>query len=185
MNAMLSPRTTWPAALVVAILAATAGVASAAGVPDSLSNLKGRSESKASEAFASAGYYLQGEKEQWDRKDSFWWGQRDRQCLRQTSRFGLVTGVALVGEADCTNARTSGAPVGRPGNLVAADLLGLSRAGAEAKLAAAGFNAMSIDERPEVTNMLWSNQRTGQCIAAAVVGNKFDQTWDLPSSRCR
>lgn len=174
------------AALLLAALAAAAGVAFASGVPEPLAALKGKSDKNANDAFARAGYQFQGEKAQWDRRDSFWWSERARQCLRMTSRFGLITGVATVGEADCTNALPGGDGVaGRPGRLVAADLLGLSRPGAEAKLAAAGFNALSIDERPEVTNMMWRNQQTRQCIAVAVVGNQLDRTWDLPWDRCR
>lgn len=171
--------------LVLAALAATAGIAFASGVPDSLARLKGKSASHAGEAFAAAGYQMQGEKEQWDRKDSFWWNQRSRQCLRLTSRFGIVSGVATVGEADCTNALPGIVP-GRPGTLVAADLLGLSRRGGEAKLAATGFNSIWIDEgKPDGVQMLWFNQHTRQCIAATVVGDKFDLAQDLPANKCR
>ena len=187
MNALQRWRQLTGASLVLAVLTATAGVAFAAVVPESIAKLKGKSDDKAGDAFTRAGYQLQGEKQQWDRKDSFWWNQKDRQCLRLTSRFGFVSGVATVGEADCTNARPAGGVVpGRPGTLVAADLLGLSRTGGEAKLAAAGFNALWIDEgKPDGVQMLWFNQHTRQCIAATVIGNNFDLARDLPESKCR
>lgn len=175
------------AALVLAALAATAGVAGAAGVPESLAALKGSSHAKASDSMARAGYRLQGEKENWNRTDSFWWSERNRQCLRLTSRFGIVSGVANVGQADCTSAVPAGGIVpGRPGTLVAADLLGLSRKAGESKLAAAGFNALWIDEgKPEGVFMQWYNQSTGQCIAATVTGDKFELAQDQPTSKCR
>lgn len=175
------------AALAAAVLAATVGAALASGVPDSLAKLKGSSDAKAGEAFARAGYQPQGAKEQWDRKDTFWWNHKSRQCLRQTTRLGFVTGVSLVGEADCTNALQGGAIMpGRPGTFAAADLLGLSRAGGEAKLAAAGFNALWVDDsKPDGVQMLWFNQHTQQCIAATVIGNKFDLAQDQPASKCR
>lgn len=174
------------AALVLAALVAAAGVAFASGVPEPLAALKGKSDKNANDAFARAGYQFQGEKAQWDRRDSFWWSERARQCLRMTSRFGLITGVATVGEADCTNALPGGDGVaGRPGRLVAADLLGLARAGGEARLAAAGFNSVWMDDRPEAVQMLWFNQHTRQCISATVVGNSFTQARDEPTSQCR
>lgn len=175
------------AALVLAALTAVTGVAGAAGVPESLAKLKGSSDANASEAFARAGYQLQGEKESWNRKDSFWWSEKNRQCLRLTSRFSIVSGVASVGVADCTSAAAGGGVVpGRPGTLTASDLLGLSRKGGEAKLAAAGFNSVWIDEgKPDGVTMLWFNQRTSQCIAATVVGDKFDAATDQPANKCR
>lgn len=174
-------------ALVLAALTSMTGIAGAAGVPESLSKLKGSSDANAGEAFARAGYQLQGEKENWNRKDSFWWSQKHRQCLRLTSRFSFVSGVASVGEADCTSAVPGGGILpGRPGTLVATDLLGLTRKAGEAKLAAAGFNALFIDEgKPDGVTMQWFNQRTGQCIAATVVGDKFDLAQDQPTKTCR
>lgn len=171
----------------LAALIVASGAALASGVPDALAKLRGSSSSKAGDAFTAAGYRLEGEKEQWDRKDSFWWSQKSRQCLRMTSRLGFVSGVALVGESDCTNALNSGGVVpGRPGTLVAADVLGLSRAGGEQKLTAAGFNALWIDEsKPDGVQMMWFNQHTRQCIAATVVGNSFDLAKDLPPSKCQ
>lgn len=175
------------AALALSATLAWSGAAIAAGVPDALTKLKGSSESNASDALSKAGYRLQGAKESWNRKDAFWWNEKSRQCLRLTSRFSLVSGVATVGAADCTNAGTAGAAAsGRPGTLTASDLLGLSRKGGEAKLAAAGFNALWIDEgKPDGITMLWFNQSTGQCIAATVVGDKFDAARDQPASQCR
>ena len=175
------------AALALSATLAWSGAAIAAGVPDALTRLKGSSESNASDALSKAGYRLQGAKESWNRKDAFWWNEKSRQCLRLTSRFSLVSGVATVGAADCTNAGTAGAAAsGRPGTLTASDLLGLSRKGGEAKLAAAGFNALWIDEgKPDGITMLWFNQSTGQCIAATVVGDKFDAARDQPASQCR
>lgn len=168
-------------------LAGMTGVAFAAGVPESLAKLQGKSENNAGEAFARAGYQMQGEKKTWDRKDSFWWNQKSRQCLRMTSRLGFVSGVAAVGETDCTNALQAGGIVpGRPGTLVAADLLGLSRSGGEAKLAAAGFGAIWVDDtKPDGIQMLWYNQHTRQCIAATVIGQTFDLAQDVPESKCR
>lgn len=187
MNAFQRWRQLAGASLVLAVLSATAGVAFAAGVPESIAKLKGKSDDKAGEAFARAGYQLQGEKQQWDRKDSFWWNQKDRQCLRLTSRFGFVSGVSTVSEADCTNALPAGGVVpGRPGTLVAADLLGLSRKGGEAKLAAAGFNATWTHESEgSGIQMLWYNQHTRQCIAATVIGGNFDLAQDVPENKCR
>lgn len=173
-------------ALASAALTVMTGAAGAAGIPDSLAKLKGSSASKAGDAFTRAGYQMQGEKERWDRKDSFWWHQKSRQCLRLTTRLGIVSGVATVGESDCTIAPQAGGVIAaRPGTLVAADLLGLSRNGGEAKLAAAGFNAVSIDERPEASYTMWFNQHTGQCIGANVIGNHFDVAQDLPTNKCR
>jgi len=173
-------------ALLVATLALPIAV-HAAGVPEPLSKLKGSSEASAGEAMARAGYQASGAKESWSRKDSFWWNNGSRQCLRLTSRFGFVSGVAAVGIADCTSAASAGAVVpGRPGVLTASDLLGLTRKAGETKLAAAGFNAIWIDEgKPEGVYMFWLNQGTGQCIAATVVGDKFDQAADQPTSKCR
>ena len=176
-----------PAALVFAALTSMTGIASAADVPESLAKLKGSSDANAGEAFARAGYQLQGEKESWSRKDSFWWSEKHRQCLRLTSRFSFVSGVANVGEADCTSAMPGGGIVpGRRGTLVAADLLGLTRKAGEAKLATAGFNALWIDEsKPTGVDMQWFNQGTGQCIVATVVGDKFDLAADRPTTECR
>lgn len=159
----------------------------AAGVPESLSKLKGSSEASAGEAMARAGYQVSGAKESWNRKDAFWWNNGSRQCLRLTSRFGFVSGVATVGAADCTSAASAGGVVaGRPGALTASDLLGLTRKAGETKLAAAGFNAVWIDEgKPEGVYMFWLNQGTGQCIAATVVADKFEQAADQPTSRCK
>ena len=172
---------------VLAALVVASGAALASGVPDALAKLRGSSSSKAGDAFTAAGYRLEGEKEQWDRKDSFWWNQKDRQCLRLTSRLGFVSGVATVSEADCTNALPAGGVVpGRPGTLVAADLLGLSRKGGEAKLAAAGFNATwTYESEGSGVQMLWYNQHTRQCIAATVIGGNFDLAQDLPENKCR
>lgn len=174
-------------ALVLCALTAMAGVASAADVPESLSKLKGSSDANAGEAMARAGYQMQGAKESWSRKDSFWWSEKNRQCLRLTSRFSFVSGVASVGTADCSGVAQGGGIVpGQPGTLTASDLLGLSRKGGEARLAAAGFNSIWIDEgKPDGVYMMWFNQRTGQCIAATVVGDKFDLAQDQPTSKCR
>lgn len=173
------------AVLACAAWAAMTGGALAAGVPASLAKLEGSSESSASDAMRHAGYEQSSSKENWNRKDSFWWSAKARQCLRLTSRFGFVSGVALVGPGDCA-AVGNGVGPGRPGRLTASDLLGLSRQGGETKLAEAGFNAIWIDEgKPDGIPMLWFNQRTGQCIAATVVGNKFDLARDEPTSKCR
>ena len=134
---------------------------------------------------ARAGYQLQNTKDSWDRKDSFWWREKNRQCLRVTSRFNFVTGVALVGPDDCALGPAGIVP-GRPGAFTANDVLGLSRRSGEARLNAAGFIPIWVDEgKPEGVLMLWFNQRTGQCIAATVVGDRFDVASDEPRSRCR
>ena len=173
------------AALALASVAFAASVF-ASGVPEALANLKGSKESKGNDAMVRAGYQLQGARQNWDRKDSFWWSSRARQCLRMTSRFGFVSGVALVGVEDCRGAAAEGGVAGVPGRLRAADLLGLSRQGGESRLADAGFNAIWVDEgKPDGIPMLWFNQRTGQCIAATVVGNHFEVATDEPSSKCR
>jgi hypothetical protein len=179
-----------PSARSLAALVATLVLpitAHAAGVPESLTKLKGSSEANAGDAMARAGYQSSGSKESWGRKDAFWWSGGSRQCLRLTSRFGFVTGVAAVAAADCTTAAASGGVAGgRPGALTASDLLGLTRKAGETKLAAAGFNAVWIDEgKPEGVYMFWLNQRTGQCIAATVVADKFDQATDQPTNKCQ
>lgn len=185
----MTNQTRWSAgamALLVATLAMPIAVR-AAGVPDSLSKLKGSSEASAGDAMARAGYQASGVTETWNRKDSFWWNGGARQCLRLTSRLGFVSGVAAVDAADCTSAATAGGVVpGKPGALAASDLLGLTRKAGETKLAAAGFNAVWIDEgKPEGVYMFWLNQGTGQCIAATVVGDKFEQAADQPTSKCK
>ena len=185
----MTTRTRWTAGALVALAATLALpiMVQAAGVPESLSKLKGGSEANAGEAMARAGFQASGAKESWSRKDSFWWNNSSRQCLRLTSRFGFVSGVATVAAADCTSAAsTGGVAPGRPGVLTASDLLGLTRKAGETKLAAAGFNAVWIDEgKPEGVYMFWLNQGTGQCIAATVVGDKFDQAADQPTSKCQ
>jgi len=181
-----TPRSAGALALLVATFVMPIAV-HAAGVPESLSKLKGGSEANAGDAMARAGYQASGVKESWSRKDSFWWNNGSRQCLRLTSRFGFVSGVATVAAADCTSAASAGGVVpGKSGALTASELLGLTRKAGETKLAAAGFNAVWIDEgKPEGVYMFWLNQGTGQCIAATVVGDKFEQAADQPTSRCR
>lgn len=185
-NSMHGARSAGLAVALVMALALPVAV-HAAGVPESLAKLKGSSDSNAGEAMARAGYIPSGEKETWSRKDSFFWSERSRECLRLTSRFGVVSGVATVAAADCTSASAAGGVVpGRPGVLTASDLLGLTRKAGETKLAAAGFNALWIDEgKPDGVYMQWFNARTGQCIAATVVGDKFDLATDQPTSKCR
>lgn len=174
------------AAMLLAAALALPNGALAADVPEAFAKLKGSSEAKANDAMARAGYQASGTKETWDRKDAFWWSSGNRQCLRMTSRFGYVSGVALVGADDCSNATPGGVVPGGPGVLTAADLLGLTRKAGEAKLAAAGFNSLWVDEgKPDGVYMMWFNQRTGQCIAATVVGDKFDLAQDQPTSKCK
>lgn len=187
MNSMPMRRLAVGAAVALAATIGGPGAAFAAGVPDALAKLKGSSEASASDALSRAGYRLEGAKENWKGKDAFWWSDRNSQCLRLTTRLGVVSGVAAVAPADCSGVVPPiGVVPGRPGALVASDLLGLSRKGGEAKLTAAGFNALWVDEgKPDGVYMMWFNQRTGQCIAATVVGDRFDVASDQPASKCR
>ena len=149
--------------------------------------LEGLPDDAAHARLSQAGYQFRKAGNTWSRKVDYWWSDGIRQCLRVASRNRTVVQVDVASSADCEVARPPGAPAAARGPLLnAADLQGLSRKAAEARLNQAGFNAMNIDEsKPEATYMQWVNPRTGQCLAVTMVGDRYELVANQPERECR
>lgn len=166
----------------LAVLApAVAALALAAALPDAVQKLSGSSEDSAKAVMAQNGYVVRSEKSSWGRHLTYWWSDRARQCVELMSVAGRVLAVYAKGESDC--AATAGA--GASGGLIdPAQLVGLPRKAAEARLTAAGFNALSIDEsKVDAIYIWWYNGR--QCLAATIIGDRYDMLASMPMNNCR
>ena len=149
--------------------------------------LEGLPDEAAHATLSQGGYQFRKASNTWSRKVDYWWNDGIRQCLRVASRNRTVTQVDVASSADC-DVRTPGvrpAPA-KAQALNAADLQGLSRKAAEAKLTQAGFNSLNVDEsKPEATYMQWVNLKTGQCLAVTMVNDRYDLVANQPARECR
>lgn len=168
--------------LCVPLLAGAAGVALAAPLPDAVSKLVGASDDVARSTMVHNGYVPRGEKTSWGREHRFWWNERTRQCVQLTIWGGRVISVYGKGESDCA-ASGGGGTVGG-GVVDPAQLVGLPRQAAEARLTAAGFRALSIDEsKVDAIYVTWYNGR--QCLSGAIVADRIQQLTAAPMNLCR
>jgi hypothetical protein len=165
--------------LCVPLLACAAGAALAAPLPEAVSKLTGASDEVAQSTMAQNGYVPRGEKTSWGRDLRFWWNGRARQCVQLTIWGGRVISVYAKGESDC--AATGGIAGG--GIIDPAQLVGLPRQAAEARLTAAGFSAMSVDEsKVDAIYVTWYNGR--QCLSGAIVADRIQQLTAAPLNIC-
>jgi hypothetical protein len=169
--------------LAAAVFLATSGFAQ--GVPGALKKLQGTSDDVASDTLARLGYRVRNDKATGDRASSFWWNDASRQCVRVASRKRVVVQVAAASTADCGVREASGGSYGGGArDINAADLQGLTRSAAEARLNQAGFQAQNIDQsKGDVTYMWWFNGR--QCLAVTLANERYELVHSMPSSQCR
>jgi hypothetical protein len=165
--------------LALLALIASTGAAVAATLPDSIRKLAGSSDDSARAVMAQNGYAERNEKSSWGRKYTFWWSDRARECVRLTSIFGQVSQVDIKGASDCTVNNTGGG-----GALIdPAQLVGLPRKAADARLSSAGFSALMNDERPEATYVVWFNGR--QCLGGNIVADRYEMLEAMPLNKCK
>jgi len=164
----------------VALALTVTGLVLAAALPESVQKLAGSSEDSAKAVMGQNGYSQRNEKSSWGRHLTFWWNDRARQCVELMSVAGRVLSVYAKGESDCA---MSGS-VGTSGGLIdPAQLVGLPRKAAEARLTAAGFNALSIDEsKVDAIYIWWFNGR--QCLTATIIGDRYDMLTTMPMNYC-
>jgi hypothetical protein len=166
---------------VLPLLACAASAALAAPLPEAVSKLAGSSDEVARSTMAQNGYVPRGEKVSWGRELRFWWNGRTRQCVQLTVWGGRVISVYAKGESDC--AATGGGGTAGGGVIDPAQLVGLPRQAAEARLAAAGFSAMSVDEsKVDAIYVTWYNGR--QCLSGAIVADRIQQLTAAPLNIC-
>jgi hypothetical protein len=163
-----------------AVLLAAMGTAGAAALPESIGKLAGSSEDVAKSVMSQNGYAERGEKSSWGRRQTFWWSDRARQCVELTTMANRVLYVEAKGPSDCV-ATAAGSAAGA---LIDPQfLVGLPRKAAEARLTAAGFNALSIDEsKVDATYVWWFNGR--QCLAGTIIGDRYDMLTSMPLKNC-
>ncbi len=154
-------------------------------VPRAFKKLEGAPDDVASETLARYGYHVKDSKTTRDRATNFWWSDATRQCLRVASRGRAVVQVASASRADCgIREAVDGRYGGGASDIHAADLQGLSRSAAEARLNQAGFQARNIDQsKGDVTYMWWFNGR--QCLAVTLANDRYELVQSMPSSQCR
>jgi hypothetical protein len=167
--------------LCMPLLTLLAGAALAAPLPEAVSKLTGASDEVARSTMAQNGYVPRGEKTSWGRELRFWWNGRTRQCVQLTVWGGRVISVYGKGESDC--AATGGGGTVGGGVIDPAQLVGLPRQAAEARLTAAGFSALSVDEsKVDAIYVTWSNGR--QCLSGAIVADRIQQLTSAPMNIC-
>jgi len=170
-------------ALAASVFLATSGFAQS--VPKGFKKLEGASDDVASDTLARYGYHVRSNKTAWNRATKYWWNDATRQCLLVASRKHVVVQVASASMADCDIKEAVGERYGGGArNINAADLQGLSRSAAEARLNQAGFQARNIDQsKGDVTYMWWFNGR--QCLAVTLANDRYELVQSMPLSQCR
>lgn len=172
------------------VLAASACLAAssfAQSVPGAIKRLEGASDDAASDTLARYGYRVRNEKRTQDRTTALWWNDATGQCLRVATRQHVVAQVSSASPADCGIRQAAGGSQGGGArDINAADLQGLPRSSAEARLTQAGFRAQNIDlSKADVgyTYMWWFNGR--QCLAVTLANDRYESVQSLPLSQCR
>jgi hypothetical protein len=166
-------------------LAAWAGAAGAADLPEPVKKLTGSSEDTARSVMTQQAYVLRNEKTSWGRDYGYWWNHKRRECVQLMSMGGRILQVQAKGESDCKAGAIAGA-AGASAPAAALDLstlAGQPRGTADQRLTRAGYWAVEADMRVEGTVYLtWTDGR--RCLGATIVNDRYERVEEMSKQGC-
>lgn len=172
-------------ALCVGALAAWAGAAGAADIPDPVKKLTGSSEDTVRSVMAQQGFALRNQKTSWGRDYSYWWNGKSRQCVQLMSLAGRVVQVQPKGESDCVPGATRPLP-GASAPSAALDPLtlpGQPRAVGDERLLKAGFRSVEATIGTDDTSYVtWTDGQ--RCLGVRIVGERYERVDEIGRKGC-